>query len=311
MFKNEVHCLLTVEEMERADAAAIALGISGERLMEAAGKAVAHAAISYGQKRISVLCGPGNNGGDGFVAARYLRDAGYQVRVGLLGSIESLKGDARANAKRWTGATEPLSPDVLTGADCVIDAVFGAGLAREINGTALKTIEAIGNRHCIAVDVPSGIDGNTGEVMGIAPKAHKTITFFRAKPGHFLYPGRLHCGETDVVDIGIPESVLEDIQPNHWRNGPSSWPAQFPWPEPDNHKYSRGHAIIVGGGETTGAARLAVQGAMRAGAGMVSLVTPTEASVVYRITLPGAIIRPVLDTGMFREIIAEPRVSAC
>ena len=304
-------CLLTVEEMGQADAAAIAAGISGERLMEAAGKAVADAVIERGSQRIAVLCGPGNNGGDGFVAARYLRSAGREVRLGLLGEIGNLSGDARINADRWQGSVETLSPDLMRDADCVIDAIFGAGLSRHIEGSAYETIRAIGDRFCVAVDVPSGVHGDSGVVMGIAPKAHKTVTFFRAKPGHLLYPGRAYCGEMVVADIGIPNAVLEEIGPTQWRNGPSSWTSSFPWPSAGDHKYSRGHAVIVGGGEMTGAARLAVQSAMRVGAGIVSIAVPTESAVIYRVSLPGAIIRPVRDTGTFRDIIEEPRVSAC
>ncbi len=304
-------CLLTVSEMAKADTAAIALGISGERLMEAAGKAVADAIIEHGGRRVAVLCGPGNNGGDGFVAARHLRNAGREVRLGLLGDIEQLSGDARLNADRWEGATKVLSTDLLQDADCVVDAIFGAGLSRDIGGVAHELIEAIGDRFCVAVDVPSGVHGDSGEVMGIAPKVHKTVTFFRLKPGHLLYPGRAYCGEMIVVDIGIPDSVLEEIGPSHWRNGPSSWTYGFPWPGWNDHKYSRGHAIVVGGAEMTGAARLAVQSAMRVGAGIVSIAVPTESAVIYRVSLPEAIVRPVRDTGTFRDIIEEPRVSAC
>ena len=304
-------CLLTVSEMAKADAAAIALGITGECLMEAAGKAVADAIIEHGGRRVAVLCGPGNNGGDGFVAARHLRNAGREVRLGLLGDFEQLSGEARLNADRWEGATEVLSTDLLQDADCVVDAIFGAGLSRDIDGVAHELIEAIGDRYCVAVDVPSGVHGDSGEVMGIAPKVDKTVTFFRLKPGHLLYPGRAYCGEMVVADIGIPDSVLEEIGPSQWRNGPSSWPYGFPWPKWNDHKYTRGHAIVVGGAEMTGAARLAVQSAMRVGAGIISIAVPTESAVIYRVSLPGAIVRPVRDTGTFRDIIEEPRVSAC
>ncbi len=304
-------CLLTVSEMAKADAAAIALGISGERLMEAAGKAVADTIIEHGGRRVAVMCGPGNNGGDGFVAARHLRNAGREVRLGLLGDFEQLSGDARLNADRWEGATEVLSTDLLQDADCVVDAIFGAGLSRDIHGVAHELIEAIGDRYCVAVDIPSGVHGDSGEVMGIAPKVDKTVTFFRLKPGHLLYPGRAYCGEMVVVDIGIPDSVLEEIGPSQWRNGPSSWTDGFPWPRWNDNKYSRGHAIVVGGAEMTGAARLAVQSAMRVGAGIVSIAVPAESTVIYRVSLPGAIVRPVGDTGRFRDIIEEPRVSAC
>lgn len=311
MIGHGLNNLLTVEEMARADAMAIDAGISGEELMEAAGKAVADAVLQSGFERIAVLCGPGNNGGDGFVAARYLAESGKQVRLGLLGSIDALKGDARTNADKWQGETEVLTPEILEDSDCVIDAIFGAGLTRNLDGAVQKTINAIDDRFCIAVDVPSGIHGNTGEIMGTAHKANKTVTFFRLKPGHLLFPGRDYCGDVQLVDIGIPELVLDEISPPQWRNAPDVWETGFPWPEFNDHKYSRGHAVVVGGAEMTGAARLAVQSAMRAGAGIVTVAVPTEAATIYRLSLPGAIIRPVRDTGTFREVIEDQRVSVC
>ena len=255
MNEHGLNSLLTVEEMARADAMAIDAGVSGEALMEVAGKAVADTALQSGFERIAVLCGPGNNGGDGFVAARYLRDAGKQVRLGFLGSLDSLKGDVRKNADKWQGKTETLSPDIMENADCVIDAIFGAGLARDLDGVAQETIESIGDRYCIAVDVPSGVHGNTGEIMETAHKANKTVTFFRLKPGHLLFPGREYCGDVQLVDIGIPEIVLDEISPTHWRNAPDVWKTGFPWPSFNDHKYSRGHAIVVGGADMTGAAQ--------------------------------------------------------
>ena len=182
--------LLTVEEMARADQATIAGGMPGERLMEAAGGAVAAAVRDLGDKcPVSVLCGPGNNGGDGFVVARLLADEGWPVRLALLGPADSLTGDAKTNAGRWQGEVEALSPVALGNAEIVVDAIFGAGLSREIDGVVAETVEAIGDRVCIAVDTPSGVHGDTGEVMGIAPKATTTVTFFRRKPGHLLLPG--------------------------------------------------------------------------------------------------------------------------
>ena len=304
--------LLTVSEMAQADAATIAGGVPGERLMEAAGKAVADAVLECcAGNRIVVLCGPGNNGGDGFVAARYLREAGRDVRLFLLGQRESLKGDAALNAERWQGKTEALTAQAPEGADCVVDALFGAGLSREIDGIARVAIEAIAGRSCVAVDIPSGIHGDTGQVMGTAPQADVTVTFFRPKPGHLLMPGRLHCGQLRVVDIGIPDSVLAEIGPRNWRNDPSLWKLRFPWPRHSDHKYSRGHAVIVGGGEMTGAARMACRTALRVGAGIASVAVPPEASTIYRLALPEILVKAVRDTGMFRDVIDDPRVSAC
>lgn len=304
--------LLSVAEMYEADRAAMEAGISGDTLMEAAGRGVADAVFEIGAARpVVVLCGPGNNGGDGFVAARYLKEAGWPVRLALLGDAGALKGDAKRNADRWDGGVEPLAPAALGDAEIVVDAVFGAGLARDIDGAVGETIEAIGNRIVIAVDVPSGIHGDTGAVMGCAPRATTTVTFFRRKPGHVLLPGRMHCGDVRVVDIGIPEAVLESIAPTRAANATALWARQFPWPQLDQHKYSRGHAVISGGPQMTGAARLAARAAMRVGAGMVSLAVPVDNAVVYKVALEGVIVRGLRDTAGFADVIEDPRVSAC
>lgn len=304
--------LLGVDEMYRADAGAMEAGISGETLMENAGRAVADAIrVRWQACSVIVLCGPGNNGGDGFVVARLLSEAGWPVRLALLGDAERLTGDAAVNAARWTGAVEPLAPEALGDAVLVVDAIFGAGLARDVQGAVKETIEAIGDRPVVAIDVPSGVHGDSGDVRGIAPHAAITVTFFRRKPGHLLLPGRDRCGETIVADIGIPESVLSTIAPKQAANGPASWLKRFPWPATGAHKYSRGHAAVTGGRNMTGAARMAAHAAQRAGAGMVTAIVPVEAVVVYKIALTSVLVRPFRDTAGFSEFVSERRVSAC
>ncbi|WP_043744595.1 bifunctional ADP-dependent NAD(P)H-hydrate dehydratase/NAD(P)H-hydrate epimerase [Paramagnetospirillum magneticum] len=285
--------ILSVEQMYRADALAGEGGISGERLMEAAGWAVARAARRLLPKgRVAILCGPGNNGGDGFVAARLLARDGWLVRLSLLGEAGRLKGDAAVMAGRWTGAVEPLTLNSLDGCVGVIDALFGAGLARPLDGMARAVIEEMGRRRLpvIAVDVPSGVHGDSGAVLGIAPHCLATVTFFRPKPGHCLMPGRLKCGELVVADIGIPATVLDSIVPTVRRNGPGAW--VLPEIRPDGHKYSRGHALILGGGEMTGAARLAARAARRVGAGLVTIAAPEGALGIYRAGDPGLLVTP-------------------
>ena len=307
--------LLNVEEMYQAVAAAAKPGVPSLALMEAAGKAVFHEIRRRWPtpRPTLVLCGPGNNGGDGFVVARLLRDAGWPVRLALLGSRERLKGDAAINAERWSGDIVLLGgPAILDGNELVIDALFGAGLARALEGPAKAVIEAINERRlaCLSVDVPSGIDGNTGAILGAAPQAVATVTFFRPKPGHFLYPGRQRAGDLVVADIGIPDTVLTEIDPQTRVNGPALWLDRFLWPTFDSNKYSRGHAVIAGGSEMTGAARLAARGARRIGTGLVTIAASPEAVPLYAADWPGTLVKGLARRGAFRELLDDKRRNA-
>lgn len=278
--------------MAAADRAAIAGGVSGITLMRAAGRAVARQILRlFRPCPVVVLCGPGNNGGDGFVIAARLFERGWPVRVALLGTREALTGDARAAAEAWRGPVLPLSPAVLPGAGLVVDAVFGAGLARPVTGAAAETLAAADGLPIVSVDLPSGVSGLTGEVLGTAPRASLTVTFFRLKPGHLLLPGRLHCGETVVTGIGIPPSVLERVAARTWRNHPDLWRASLPRRLATDSKYARGHLTIIGGTAMTGAARLAAAAARRLGAGLVTIAAGDAASAaVYRAAEPGVLV---------------------
>ena len=305
--------LLTVDEMTRADSAAIAAGVSGVTLMENAGRAIAEAvAARWDMRETAVLCGPGNNGGDGFVVARLLSDAGWPVRVALLGDVGKLKGNASVHADRWSGPVEPLSPEVPGGAELIVDALFGAGLARPLEGVAADTIAAVAaaGRPCVAVDLPSGVDGDTGAVPGAAAAADLTVTFFRRKPGHLLLPGRSLCGEVVVADIGIPGSVLGDIDAPQAANGPALWLDRFPWPQFAQHKFSRGHALVLGGSGMTGAARLAAAAARRAGAGIVTVLSPPESLMIYRTALVGTLVARLEGADALAGRLADPRAHA-
>lgn len=326
--------LLTVAEMARADQLAIDGGVSGSELMAAAGAAVAQTVRELAAERPSadpqatprtlILCGPGNNGGDGFVAARLLAEDGWLVTVGLLGDFESLRGDARGHAERWRdtadGRIAALDPRLVDAADIVVDALFGAGLNRPLEGVALACVEAIEgarqkrNLQCVAVDVPSGIDGDRGQILGAAVQAavqaDVTVTFFRNKPAHFLLPGCRHCGRVVTADIGIPETVLSEIAPTRRVNHPTLWLDRYPWPQADDHKYSRGAAIVVGGAKLTGAARLAAHAARRAGAGLVSIACSPEAAPIYRSGDAGATVREVDSLDDFQAMLTDTRFAA-
>ncbi len=304
--------LLTTAEMARADQAAMDRGISGDSLMEAAGAAVANAVRGrWPMSSTVVLSGPGNNGGDGFVAARHLAEAGWPVTLALLGERGALRGDAARNAERWTRPVVALEPKFLAGAELIVDAIFGAGLTRPVAGAARAAIEAMESSGVpiAAVDMPSGIDGDTGEVRGAAAHADLTVTFFRRKPGHVLQPGRTYCGELVVADIGIPDTVLAGIDPHIFINGPELWQAYYPWPRPDTHKYARGHAIISGG-PMTGAARLAAGGALRCGAGLVSIACAPELAAIFAGGRPSIIVRACAGDNAFADLVAQPRVTA-
>ncbi len=302
--------LLSVDEMYAADRAAIAAGIPGEALMEAAGGAIAERIRARWDPRpTAVLCGPGNNGGDGFVIARLLAGRGWPVSVALLGARDALTGDAALNAARWTGPVVTLETAALDGAKLVVDAMFGTGLERDVAGPVRAVIEALRGTGlpCVAVDVPSGVDGDTGAVLGAAAEAVMTVTFFRKKLGHLLLPGRALMGEVHCADIGIPVGVLDEIRPKAWENGPALWRSALRRPQPGDQKYSRGHAVIAGGGTMTGAARLAARAAMRIGAGLTSVVCPPGAMPIYAADTASLLAVPAEGPDDLADYLADRR----
>ncbi len=306
--------LLTNAEMSEADRRTIASGVSGEALMENAGAAVAEAVMARHPpgSRVAVVAGTGNNGGDGFVAARRLQHAGYRVTVHLIGRSDAIKGDAAAAARQWQGPTATGASD-LAGAHVIVDALFGAGLDRPVAGDALAAIMAMNGAGApvVAVDLPSGINGTTGAVLGSAVNASRTVTFFRKKPGHLLLPGRNHCGQVQLAQIGIPDDVLASIRPAACENGPTLWGDKFPVPTAQGHKYSRGHAVVVSGGRAhTGAARLAALAALRGGAGLVTLATPRDALDINAAANLAVMVRPIDAVTEFAAMLSDPRFNA-
>jgi hydroxyethylthiazole kinase-like uncharacterized protein yjeF len=306
--------LLTNAEMSEADRRTIASGVSGETLMENAGAAVAEAVMAWHPpgSRVAVVAGTGNNGGDGFVAARRLHRAGYRVTVHLIGRRDAIRGDAAAAAEQWQGRTATGASD-LAGAHVIVDALFGAGLDRPLAGDALAAVMAMNGAGApvIAVDLPSGINGTTGAVLGGAVNASRTVTFFRKKPGHLLLPGRNHCGQVQLAQIGITDDLLAVIRPATCENGPILWDGTFPVPTAQGHKYSRGHAVVVSGGRAhTGAARLAALAALRGGAGLVTLATPRDALDINAAANLAVMVRPIDAATEFEAMLSDPRFNA-
>ena len=301
---------LTPAEMAKADELTIAAGASGLALMERAGVAIADVVRRHlpPGSRVLVLTGPGNNGGDGFIAARILADNNYAVTIGTLAPREKLTGDAAAAAALWTGNTKILAADIPLDVDVVVDALFGAGLDRPIEGVAAQVIEAV-NRSgvpVVAADLPSGVNGRTGQVMGIAVNATESVTFFRVKPGHLLHPGKLRAGRLTVADIGISGQTLDSIRPKTWRNRPGLW--VVPPLAPDGHKYTRGHTVVVSGPATrTGAARLAARAALRVGSGLVTLASPLESLSANAAHITAIMLAPMNGTSGLGAILGDTR----
>ena len=307
-------CLLTNQAMSTADRLTIEGGIPGITLMEQAGQTIAAVVQQQWSPRpVVVLCGPGNNGGDGFIAAQTLREMGWsEIEILTLNDLETVRGDAALAAGRWAGKPpERVTPekliDLLQSHPVVIDALFGAGLTRPLEGLAYDLVTVMNQYHAsvLAVDIPSGIDGDSGEIRGIAPYATITVTFFRKKPGHLLLPGRLHVGKVIVTDIGIPDSVLSSIQPQYFENHPDQWLSSLIWPTAMSHKYTRGHALIVGGNQTTGAARLATRGCQRLGIGMVTLACEPQVTSFYRSVMLSPIVEEIRDGESFSHLLMQ------
>ena len=305
--------LLTAEDARALDRAAISAGIPEIDLMERAGAAVAlEIRRRWPVTDVVMVAGPGNNGGDGFVAARLLRDAGWPVRLALLGDKTSLRGAAAIAASRWDGETVAAQPEVLNSAGLVVDALFGTGLTRPLEGGARAMVAAINARKAtvIAVDLPSGIDADSGAVLGSAVQADLTVTFFRRKVGLALLPGRELAGEIVVAELDVPEAVFGSIATDLFLNGPELWAGRFPWPTPQGHKYTRGHAVILGGSAMTGAAKLAAHAAQRIGAGLVTIASDPSVAPIYTAFRPDLLIAPLDATDDFRGLLADLRRNA-
>jgi ADP-dependent NAD(P)H-hydrate dehydratase / NAD(P)H-hydrate epimerase len=307
--------VLTTAEMERADRLTITAGTPGFALMLSAGQAVAEAAAGLvEQGAILVVAGPGHNGGDGFVAAAELVAQGREVSVILMCERDTLQGDAASAARGWKSPVLPFTPQAIGRPALIIDALFGAGLSRPVEGEAREMIEAINANGApvLAVDLPSGINGTSAATMGAAVRAAETVTFFRKKPAHLLLPGRTHCGRVRVADIGIDTRVLDEIRPRTFENKPQYWRRMFPVPRIDGHKYARGHVLILSGDiAATGAARLAARGALRAGAGLATLASPRDALAVNAAALIAVMVRAVDTVVEFAQALSDKRFNVC
>lgn len=299
----------------KIDSACIASGISGYGLMQAAGHAVAGRALAAfpGALRFVVLAGPGNNGGDGYVCARLLADAGAEVGLFELSAEGPLTADAKqARAEcRLEGA--PIAHYMPKMGDVVIDALFGAGLLRDLDdaiGELIGRIEAC-SLPVLAIDMPSGIDGRTGRVRGHAFRAEITVTFMALKPGQLLLPGRDYCGIVDIADIGTPRRLVAAYESTTKINGPGVWRHCIRTKSAGGHKYSHGALGIFSGGATqTGAGRMAAEAGLRSGAGLVTLASPADALSVNAGHLTAVMLKGIDDLRHLGDWLADARISA-
>lgn len=284
--------ILSIAQMAEADAAEIAAGTPGHVLMERAGTAVADEICArWAPRPTAVLCGPGANGGDGYVVARLLKRRGWPVWIEALSP--PVHADAVAKAALWRGKTFALASDDGA-AELIVDALFGAGLSRPLDGAALLRAQRCDPRRVVSIDVPSGLDGDTGQPRGEAAfSAAITVTFHRMKRAHVLYPGKACCGEVLLADIGL-ESAPDGL----YINRPSLWISRFAWPTAAAHKHERGRVAVVSGGPwNTGAARLAARGALRIGAGAVTVLAAPDALASNAAHLEAIMLRSVDGEG--------------
>jgi len=321
VLSSDEHILLTPAEASSVDEWTIDNGVSGLTLMENAGRAASEILIEYIGTPLEVggevliLCGPGNNGGDGYVMARHLDDWGYPVRVLSTVDKKALKGDASKMAAKWTGAVDSIKAAKLGAASVIVDCLFGTGFNKPLEGKEADVILKANQTDAfrLAIDLPSGLNGETGRVTGPSFQADATVTFFKRKPGHVVTPGRFYCGGSDhvhVVDIGIPAESLEAVELSCFSNEPSLWGHAYPFQGPATHKYDRGHLLVLGGKEPTlGASRLASMAALRTGAGLVTLAAPSETYAIQAAVMTDTMVRRFDSAFGFVGIMSDARIS--
>ncbi|MGE0754808.1 MAG: NAD(P)H-hydrate dehydratase [Alphaproteobacteria bacterium] len=306
--------LLDSEQSLSADRAAINQGNSSEQLMENAGRAVADMiSETYSPGPVLVVSGTGHNGGDGFIVARLLKERGWEVTLSVLGDKNYIEGASTNALRRWEeshGHAMLFDGSLTVSQTLIVDALFGTGLNRNLDGVSKDAVEAINDSGLpvVSIDIPSGINGSTGEVMGAAVRATHTVTFVRPKLGHVLLPGKSYTGALHVFDIGISGN---NVKPDYFLNSPLLWRDSFVLPTPESNKYSRGHTLVVGADlGHTGASKLAALGALRAGSGLVSVACTPKALPVYAASLTAVMTKNAADLKQLDALVKDEKTTA-
>ena len=310
---NFNHVILNCKNHRELDKKTIQKFHSGFKLMENAGRAIFEVIKNKfdKQKKIKILCGPGNNGGDGYIVANLLKKNGFSnIKVYSLIKKRDIKNDARKAFLNFDGQLNSFSNFKVNKNDLIIDALFGYGLKRRITGKAKKIINQINvnKPYCVSIDIPSGINGDTGKIQGIAVKSNDTITFTKKKPGHLLSEGKIYSGNVIVKDIGINLKKLS-FKPKIFENHPDNWINKFPWPNHKSHKYTRGYTLIICGDEITGATRLATRSAARIGCGLICLGVPKKCFDIYSTENPIALIKVLNKVTDLDKLLQDKRIN--
>jgi len=262
------------------------------------------------KQSIIVLCGPGNNGGDGLVTAKYLMERGYKVKVYIFTDQNKYKGDAFRALKNFKDIAKKINFFKLEKGALIVDALFGIGLKRNIKGVLKKIFPLINksNNPVVSVDIPSGISSNSGKILGSAIKANFTVTFHRKKVGHVLGSGKEFSGKLKVVDIGLTQKKMKT---RYLENSPDLWVKYFPWKKVSGHKYSRGRVIVYGGQkEFTGATMLSAQAALRTGTGSAKIICSKDTLQIYSLQFPSVLKTEINDIYQLKKFLEKEKITS-
>jgi NAD(P)H-hydrate epimerase len=305
--------LIEPDAVARIDADIAASGIPGFQLMDAAGRAVAAAVLKAfpGALRVVILAGPGNNGGDAYVAAKALAESGCSVEIFVAFGLP-MRGDAELASRQCGLSIKDIALYAPGAGDVIIDGIFGAGLSRDIDEPLATVFRMIGGAgaHVVAIDMPSGVCGHAGLIRGAALKADITVTFMALKPGQLLLPGRELCGRIEIADIGIPAHFVKAHRSSTELNDPGLWRAFDTPKSAASHKYSHGSVgVFSGGASATGAARLAAMSALTGGAGAVTVASPEDAMAAHAAHLTAVMLKCIPNVEMLGDWLADPKLT--